>query len=113
MKTTPLYKRLMKNTPAGTPALPIKPIPAPKKRDPKDARNCYRRKHGIPLHAPKHTRAEPFNAARRGTGNVGKMVYMPQDWWEALDENKGDQTRGEHIMQALHCNWETEPLEIR
>lgn len=92
------------NTPAGTPALPIKPIPAPKKRDPKDARNHYRRKVGIALDAPKHTRAD-FYPPRRGTGNVTKAVAMPQQWWDALDMNRDSQTRGEHIMQALRCDW--------
>lgn len=96
---------MKKSTPAGTPVTPIKPIPKPKKRDPKDARNLYRRRAGIPLDAPKYSRTDPFNRPRRGSGNIERVISMPPDWWRALDFNRGDQTRGEHIMQALRCDW--------
>lgn len=99
----PTEQMKLNDTPAGTPATPIKPIPAPvpRKRDPRDARNYYRRKAGIPLNAPKHSRAEPFNRPRRGTGNIKKFVYLPQSVWERLDEARGTQTRGEFIQSLL------------
>jgi hypothetical protein len=67
----------------------------------KNARNWYRRKKGIPEEAPLHTRSEPFNRKRRGTGNVERRISMPKKAWDALDEIRGNLTRGEFVQQAI------------
>ena len=69
------------------------------------ARNWHRRKNGVPEAAPLYTRAEPFNRARKGTGNVTRRVSMPLSAWELLEElmdrGREKRTRGEVITEAL------------
>lgn len=88
----------------------MKKTPKTKPSQLKASRKHYRKKARIPEDAPLHTRAEPFNRARRGTGNEERKVSMSGNAWGQLDKLAsllstkngimGKYTRGEviHIL---------------
>lgn len=72
----------------------------------KAARKYYRTRHNIPEDAPLHSVRAPHRP-RRGTGNERKIISMPVESWELLDDlRKEGQTRGEFVQDCLHTEAE-------
>lgn len=53
--------------------------------------------------------ARQSGAGRKPKNHVSKVVHMPENIWQAIDDNRGTTPRGEFIAHAMSLYLCTEP----